>query len=375
MPARKVPLVDHHALGLDGDPTREENLQRSLPLASCRDFAWTLNRISSLDAMNRTSRIRLLVTVSALLLLVLESSAAAGPPTHSISSLRKTRVQAVVKAPGFPDWMARGFGYMWIANGSSIERVDPTTNKRAGIAATDTEPCEGLATGFGSVWTVDCQTSALLRVDPQSGRVVTRIALPGLAPDGEGLIAVGGDGVWVPTSDVGAGTSLLVRVDPRNNAIVASIPVPYDSSGAAAGFGSIWLTSARTASVLRINPADNSISARIKVHRGPRFIATGQGGVWSLNQRDGSVSRINPSTNRVVATVRLHVPGSGGCIAAGVRGVWVTMPGTPLSQIQPARNKILGQWVGVGGDCVTTGFSSVWLANHDLHNVWRIKPH
>jgi len=135
------------------------------------------------------------------------------------------------------------------------------------------------------------------------------------------------------------------------------------------------LTSAGTASVLRISPADNSIAARIKVHGSPRFIAAGQGGVWSLNQADGSVSHINPSTNRVVATIQLHVPGSGGCIAAGAGGVWVTMPATPLSQIKPAANRIVGQWVGVGGDCITTGFGSVWLVNHDLHNVWRLRPH
>jgi hypothetical protein len=34
-----VPLVDHRPFDFDGDPTREKNLQPSLPLASCPDFA------------------------------------------------------------------------------------------------------------------------------------------------------------------------------------------------------------------------------------------------------------------------------------------------------------------------------------------------
>jgi probable HAF family extracellular repeat protein len=78
LPARKVPLVDHHALGFDSDPTREENLQRSLPLVSCRDLAWTLRRISSVGCMNKTLRILFLAFAVTMTLVVLASSAAAG---------------------------------------------------------------------------------------------------------------------------------------------------------------------------------------------------------------------------------------------------------------------------------------------------------
>ena len=78
LPARKVPLVDHHALGFDSDPTREENLQRSLPLVSCRDFAWTLRWISSVCRMNKTFHIRFLAFAAALLLVTASSDAAAG---------------------------------------------------------------------------------------------------------------------------------------------------------------------------------------------------------------------------------------------------------------------------------------------------------
>ena len=48
------------------------------------------------------------------------------------------------------------------------------------------------------------------------------------------------------------------------------------------------------------------------------------------------------------------------------------MPGTPFNELNPQGNRIVGQWLGAGGDCITTGFGSVWLVNHDLKNVWRI---
>jgi DNA-binding beta-propeller fold protein YncE len=93
-----------------------------------------------------------------------------------------------------------------------------------------------------------------------------------------------------------------------------------------------------------------------------------------LNQSDGTVSHIDPTTNKVVATIRANVPGEGGCIAPGEGSVWVTMPGMPVLTIDPGSNRITASYTGVGGDCIGTGFGSVWLSNHDLGDVWRIRP-
>jgi virginiamycin B lyase len=291
-----------------------------------------------------------------------------------MDDLKKSRVQAVIPAPGFPDWIAAGLGYVWLGNGHAIERINPKTNKPAGYVARGTQPCEGMTTGFGSVWTVDCISRKLLRVDPASGKIIARITLPDTAPDGEGYLAADSTSIWVPVTQANGIDGGIVRVDPKTNAISARIKLPFDSSGAAAGFGAVWVTSAATSTVDRIDPATNAVTARVKVHPSPRFLAAGEGGVWSLSQGDGSVSHIDPASRRVVATIRANVSGSGGCIATGSNRVWVTMPGTPLTEIEARTNQIIGQWVGVGGDCITTGFGSVWLVNHDLKNVWRITP-
>jgi hypothetical protein len=34
-------------------------------------------------------------------------------------------------------------------------------------------------------------------------------------------------------------------------------------------------------------------------------------------------------------------------------------------------NAVTEQFTGIGGDCLSTGFGSVWLSNHELGNVWR----
>jgi hypothetical protein len=52
----------------------------------------------------------------------------------------------------------------------------------------------------------------------------------------------------------------------------------------------------------------------------------------------------------------------------------VTTPGTPVTSIDPRRDVVREQFTGVGGDCISTGFGSVWLSNHELGNVWRLRP-
>jgi len=295
---------------------------------------------------------------------------------RSMAQLRSTRLQAVISvggAPNAPDWQAEGFGAVWVANSakSAVQRIDPATNRVTAVVPIGAEPCDGLATGFGSVWAVDC-TGKLLRIDPRAGRVIKRISVT--AESDEGLIAAGEGGVWI-LSSLNTDHDVLIRIDPATNKAGARVLVPVGSTAAAVGFGSVWVTTAGGSSVERVDPSTGKVAATIRVHAAPRFLATGEGAVWVLNQSDGSVSRIDPHTSQVTATIPVNVPGEGGCIAAGEGGVWVTMPGTPVSRIDPLSNTVTEQFTGVGGDCISVGFHSIWLSNHELGNVWRLSPH
>ena len=289
--------------------------------------------------------------------------------------LRQDRVQAVIRvggAPNAPDWQAHGFGAVWVANSAknAVQRIDPRANRVTAVVPVGAPPCDGLATGFGSVWAVDCG-GTVIRIDPNSNRVTARISA--LAESPEGLIAAGEGGVWILSSH-SVDHDYLLRIDPATNKVAGRVLVPAGSTAAAVGFGSVWVTTAAGSTVERVDPAKSRVVATIRVHSQPRFLATGEGAVWVLNQSDGTVSRIDPATNQVAATIAVNVPGDGGCIAAGEGGVWVTMPGTPVSQIDPQTNTVTQQFTGVGGDCIGTGFGSVWLSNHELGNVWRFSP-
>jgi virginiamycin B lyase len=306
------------------------------------------------------------------------SQVAPPAPVASMAKLRATSVDAVVKvggAPNAPDWQATGLGAVWVANAArkSVQRIDPSRDRVTTEIGVGTQPCDGLAVGYGSVWAVDCENGALMRIDPRGGRVIARVRLQPVSD--EGLITSGAGGVWVLADDMNdPSRSLLDRIDPSTNRITMKVGVPYGSTAAAFGFGAVWVTTAGSNTVERIDPVAGRVTATIKVHFTPRFLATGEGGVWVLNQSDGSVSHIDPASNTVAATIPANVPGDGGCIAAGEGVVWVTMPGTPVITIDPSSNRITARYTGVGGDCIGTGFGSAWLSNHELGNVWRIRP-
>jgi len=271
--------------------------------------------------------------------------------------------------PGFPDWVAISDS-VWISNKpkNSISRLDPQTNKVGTTIQVGKAPCAGLAVGFGSVWVPHCSDGSVWRVDMASQKAVAMIH-SGVA-DTEGGIAVGEGSVWMPSDASG----ILSRIDPATNQVASKIKIAPGSYTAIVADGSVWITSTKNNLVTRVNAKTEKVAASVPVGPTPRFLAAGLGSIWVLNQGDGSVSRIDPATNRVSATIAVGVPGPGGDIAVGEGAVWVTAIGKPLSRIDPATNHVTKQFVGKGGDALRVGLGSLWLANHEFHEVWRIDP-
>ena len=282
-----------------------------------------------------------------------------------------TELHAVAKfsIPGFPDWVAIADS-VWISNKpeNNISRLDPKTNHVGSVIPVAKNPCSGLVIAFDSVWVPICSDGSVQRVDPKSQKVVATI--PSGVANTEGGITAGAGSVWMPSEEAG----MLARIDPATNKVVSKIPIPPGSYTAAFEDGSVWITNTKGNLLVRVDPKTEKVTAKIPVGPTPRFLAVGMGSVWTLNQGDGSVSRVDPKTNKVTATIEVGVPGEGGDIAVGEGAVWVTAIGKPLSKIDAATNRVLAQYVGKGGDALRVGLGSIWLSNHEMHEVWRIDP-
>ena len=308
------------------------------------------------------------------LLLLLTATATAtyadGPDLKSVQHpMSELHAIAKFSIPGSPDWVAIGDS-VWISNNpkANISQLDAATNQVGSVITVAKTPCSGLAIAFGSVWVPICSNGSVQRVDAESHEIVASI--PSGVANTEGGITAGAGSIWMPSDAAG----VLSRIDPATNQVTSKISISPGSFTAAFDAGSVWITSTKNSLLTRVDAKTEKVVATIPVGPTPRFLATGLGSVWTLNQGDGSVSRVDPATNKVTATIQVGVPGPGGDIAVGEGAVWVTANGKPLSKIAAATNRVVTQYVGKGGDALRVGLGSLWLSNHEFHEVWRIDP-
>jgi streptogramin lyase len=188
--------------------------------------------------------------------------------------------------------------------------------------------------------------------------------------ESEGGVAASEDAVWLVTDPLGK----LSRIDPQTNSVVATVDVPAGSAAVLYGDGALWVTTPARNLLTRIDAKTNKVTDAIPVGPGPRFETFGAGSVWTINQGDGTISRVDARSRKVTATVQVGIPGDGGEIAFGLGRIWATVFQIPISEIDPATNRVIRQWVGEGGDSIRAGHGSVWLSNLRAHTIWRIDP-
>src|SRR6185312_4222362 len=276
---------------------------------------------------------------------------------------------------GDADWLAIGFGSVWVtvAKNNEVVRVDPVRNVVQARIAVDKEPCYGIGSGVDHVWVLNCQSKTLTRINPQTNAVDMRVPVK-IDDSGEGSIAVDDRYVWYASNEEG-NASTLSQVEVKTGRKLKGITVGKDTGVVRLAFGSVWAVSSGEGNVYRVNPATRKVTAMITVAEGPRFTTDGAGSLWVLTQSDGNVSRIDPATNKVTVVIPVHVPGKGGEICFGGGLIWVTMDGTPVTRIDPATNKVIDQYRNYPkADAIRYGFGSVWVSDHGKGELWRIDP-
>ena len=275
---------------------------------------------------------------------------------------------ATVKVGRTADWVFVTGDAVWVASTKpySVLRTDPATSKIVSKVSLSGEACSGLATGFGSLWVPLCgKKPSLVRVDVDKNRVIATLPLGPAGP--EGGITVSGDSIWIVTD--GKGT--LSRIDPTTGAVRQKISIPPGSYNPLFSDGIIWVTGFDSSVLTAVDALTGEVLVSIPVGPKPRFLTAGGGSIWTLNQGDGTVTRVDAKTRKVTATITLGIPGPGGDICYGANSVWATVFDIPLTQIDSQANKVLRQWVGRGGDSVRFGHDSIWLTDYHNGLIWR----
>lgn len=290
--------------------------------------------------------------------------AAQAAPVHAITELQQL---ASFKLGKTADWVAIDAGAVWVGSTgpNAVHRIDPSTNRLIATVLLPGEPCAGLALGFGALWVPLCGTKpALARIDLHSNALR---ALPLEGVVAEGGIAASDDSLWLVLDKNGT----MARIDPASGKVRQKVALPPGSYNPLFVHAQIWVTHVEGAGLTVVDAATGSTSASVVTGPAPRFLAAGDGAVWTLNQGDGTLSRIDQQTLVRSADVALHTPGHGGDIAYYQGVVWTTMAKMPLSATS-ANGKVLCQWAGAGGDSLGIGYGSIWLTDYHGGTVARI---
>lgn len=238
-----------------------------------------------------------------------------------------------------------------------------------------------IGVGAGAVWVIDRQggddadpeTSALLRVDPNTGAVTKRI--PGVIG---ASIVVTEDAVWVAS----AATDRLVRVrldGERVTAIRTELAEAGDDIypyGVAVASGSVWVANHHAGTIARVDPLTNTLADVVRWGEpgggGPTHLLATDSSVWVTSVRTSDLTEIDPARPQVVRRIDLSPVGACGGLASDDGNVWSTSGfDRPYACSQPehwgvsrldlARGSVTRIDIAARPVDVEIGYGSVWV--------------
>ncbi|HWO91957.1 MAG TPA: hypothetical protein VNP53_08315, partial [Methylomirabilota bacterium] len=111
-------------------------------------------------------------------LLALFAAAHAGAAQSVRLPLDSLPIVARIAVPSRPDWLAMGFGAVWVVDyrPPSVARIDPATNRVVSSIPLPGDACLGLAITRDAVWVPDCTHHVVVQIDPATNRVARTIA-------------------------------------------------------------------------------------------------------------------------------------------------------------------------------------------------------
>ena len=255
------------------------------------------------------------------------------------------RLLGSVPVESRPAAIAYGAGSIWVASpdARSVARISPASRSVVASVVLD-RPAQGLAASAESVWAVGSSLTdsflTLERINPTFDTAARVRRLPMVALGDNGSVAAGrGTVVVAPRS------GFLTRIDPSSGRVLTRVDPGAAPTAVAQGFGSSWLAYREANLVVRVDSA--GAITPIPVGRGPSAITVGRSAVWVADALDGTVRSIDPATSAVLTTVKVGTTPS--AIAEGGGNVWVANAGDgTLTRIDERTSRPNAQ-VTVGG--------------------------
>jgi hypothetical protein len=302
----------------------------------------------------------------------------------SPNEVRLAAKSRVVRRIPHPGGLLTVDGAIWVQSRShaSLWKLSPNGEvlaKLHGVSRIVLAPTRGspanyrglptLAAGLGSIWSLTMDR--LVRINPDSARIVDRIEIP---PNRFDTLTVAFGAVWL----VGQGTGAMLRVDPRagdfqyerhTGGVSATGPIAADASA-------VWMASASEGgSMILFNPVtERGRTALQNGHFVGNFMLHAFGGMYVADGRSLSIltTRRQP-TPGVHERPRSHRVANRPIMSftAGLGALWVNAG--RLISVNPRTGKVRHSVPGVAPWTKSThpptaGIGVLW------HKVWMVDP-
>ena len=234
----------------------------------------------------RVAVIGALVVVGALVALAIALTSGSAPSpvpvaanSVAVVSPRTGKVVADVPVGGRPVGIAVGAGAVWVANADdqTVLRIDPNTFKVVKTIGGLGNEVTGIAVGFGAVWVAGGNDGTLTRIDPRLNapeRVLHLGKAGAIVPQPVFLVATGAGSVWVTRGNQ------VLRIDPKTNEVAGSTTATAAAFGSlGAGAGSAWIV-VPTEHVLRIDGTSSKITADTALPNTAAFPVGARDSLW-----------------------------------------------------------------------------------------------
>jgi streptogramin lyase len=208
------------------------------------------------------------------------------------------RLAARIKVESRPGGLAAGGGYVWAFHflGPYLSRIDETTGEKSVFTITGAAGT-GIAYDAGAVWLLTATPSSVIKLDPETGKVLARIPITPPQPPKHGIvdtwwIAPGGGSLWLANANYDRAT----RIDEATAKVTAYVPVPVEIPfGVVYYKGAAWVAGA--GKVVRIDPATNRVAGVVTLSKTsqPVFtqVSAGPSGLWATDYDEGVLYRLH----------------------------------------------------------------------------------
>jgi streptogramin lyase len=293
------------------------------------------------------------------------------PAPSEVDRLQLKKVEDVrVELPS-PDWLASGFGSVWVKqDDGTVVRLSPKGKVQATIDADIYQPpvCQGLGVTADAVWA--CATEGtIIRIDPETNDVAAKIEVPKINEQGR-LVSHGGQ-VWLLTGD----GDRLSAISEESNRVGDSIKLGTFCTESADRVGGsvLWVACASEGVLLRVDLEKKKVTGKVTDLPLATSVSVGED-VWVGFEK--GLARIDPSSLDVTMLQEAVAPNRVNAIGDHV---WVREEGGEafLTRLDASSAEvdqvIVAEDLPSGGDVIELD-GVVWTSAYDDGTVVRLTP-